>query len=302
MGLIAIYFLLLSFFFRSANSEQIVPDLSSPSKLFQTDNEAIHAIVSRLQEWMTEVGEPTMQEQRLPFVTLSYAQTLDGMIASKRRSSNLPISCSESLVMTHAIRAIHDAILVGGATMKADNPRLNVRFWKCENGRQPRPVILDSHLTQTPRDCRVVNAIICCSHEAADLYYRVKSKSLKIDKKPLPDGELFRDDIDILTCDMNPSGPGMNLKDVLQKLLLKYGIRSVMVEGGSSILSSFLDSGLANAVCATIAPSVMGANRGLGAFQHLGCTEGINDEMTLAHLHSATFFPLASDVILLAKV
>jgi hypothetical protein len=43
------------------------------------------------------------------------------------------------------------------------------------------------------------------------------------------------------------------------------------------MLSSFLDSGLANAVCATIAPSAMGVNRGIGAFQYVGCTEGRND-------------------------
>jgi riboflavin biosynthesis pyrimidine reductase len=92
--------------------------------------------------------------------------------------------------------------------MKADNPRINARIWKCENGRQPRPVILDSHLTQTPRDCRVVNAIICYSHGDAELYHRVKSKSLKTVNKPLPYWELFHDDIYISACDMNPSGLG----------------------------------------------------------------------------------------------
>lgn len=61
-----------------------------------------------------------------PFITLSYAQSLDGSIAlfDKRRAL---ISGTESLVLTHAIRRVHDAILVGAGTIDRDNPKLTVR-------------------------------------------------------------------------------------------------------------------------------------------------------------------------------
>ncbi|HUM70564.1 MAG TPA: dihydrofolate reductase family protein, partial [Chloroflexota bacterium] len=47
-----------------------------------------------------------------PFVTLSYAQSLDGSIAA-RRGQPTPLSGPEAMRMTHHLRAGHDAILVG---------------------------------------------------------------------------------------------------------------------------------------------------------------------------------------------
>ena len=63
----------------------------------------------------------------LPAVTLTYAQSLDGSLAS---APGVPtaISGAESLRMTHALRAAHDAILVGVGTILADNPSLTVRL------------------------------------------------------------------------------------------------------------------------------------------------------------------------------
>ena len=77
-----------------------------------------------------------------PIVTLAYAQTLNGMIA-KKRGEPLVLSCEESMVMTHQLRAEHDVILVGIGTVLADDPRLTVRLVE---GEDPQPVVLDSHL------------------------------------------------------------------------------------------------------------------------------------------------------------
>ncbi len=75
-----------------------------------------------------------------PLVTLSYAQSLDGSIAD-RPGRPLSLSGSQSLTLTHGLRASHDAILVGIGTVLADNPRLNVRL---VTGESPQPVIVDS--------------------------------------------------------------------------------------------------------------------------------------------------------------
>ena len=63
-----------------------------------------------------------------PFVTLTYAQSLDGSIAYKQGES-FPISGKESMTMTHRLRTEHDAILVGIGTLLADNPRLTAQDW-----------------------------------------------------------------------------------------------------------------------------------------------------------------------------
>lgn len=62
-----------------------------------------------------------------PFVTLTYAQSIDGSIAALRGSPTL-LSGAQSMQMTHMLRAMHDAILVGVGTILADNPSLNARF------------------------------------------------------------------------------------------------------------------------------------------------------------------------------
>ena len=81
-----------------------------------------------------------------PLVTLSYAQSLDGSIAD-RPGRPLSLSGSQSMILTHGLRASHDAILVGIGTVLADNPRLNVRL---VTGKSPQPVIVDSRLRFPP--------------------------------------------------------------------------------------------------------------------------------------------------------
>lgn len=59
-----------------------------------------------------------------PRVTLTFAQSLDGKIAGPG-SAAVAISGHDSLVMTHVLRTLHDAILVGVGTVLSDNPNLN---------------------------------------------------------------------------------------------------------------------------------------------------------------------------------
>ena len=67
------------------------------------------------------------EANRRPFVTLTYAQSLDGSIASAD-SLPLHLSGSKAAEMTHLLRSSNDAILVGIGTVIADDPRLTVRL------------------------------------------------------------------------------------------------------------------------------------------------------------------------------
>ena len=68
-----------------------------------------------------------------PYVTLTYAQSLDGSIASALGpiGPRLILSGPESMKLTHGIRALHDAIVVGSGTLLADDPKLTVRLSEC---------------------------------------------------------------------------------------------------------------------------------------------------------------------------
>src|ERR671917_2758324 len=86
-----------------------------------------------------------------PTVTMSYAQTLDGRLASVSGSSRW-ISSPESLRFTHTLRSEHDAVMVGAGTACKDNPRLTVRHVP---GKDPLRVVVDGSL-RTPLTAAVL--------------------------------------------------------------------------------------------------------------------------------------------------
>ena len=99
-----------------------------------------------------------------PFVTLSWAQSLDGSMANAPEASEerLMLSGSASMAMTHGLRAMHDAILVGRGTVTGDDPRLTVRLAADGSAvdvaaaQQPVAIVLDG-AARTPPDCALLD-------------------------------------------------------------------------------------------------------------------------------------------------
>ena len=173
-----------------------------------------------------------------PFVTLSYAQSLDGCLTASQ-GTPFAISAPASLTMTHALRATHSAILVGIETVLADDPALTVRL---VSGDSPQPVILDSQL-RTPADARLLRGgvWIATTAEGAHSARRQRLEQAGARILTLPADENGRVDLAaLLTC------------------LGAEGIRSLMVEGGARVLTSFLEEGLADYAVITIAPVFLG--------------------------------------------
>ena len=171
-----------------------------------------------------------MAASTMPFVTLTFAQTLDGGLALPRGGS-FPISSEQTLHMTHALRAAHDGILIGVGTLKADNPSLTVRHVP---GRSPKPIVLDSKL-ETPLTCRLLTLascrkpliITCTSRDAGTTAYRERWDAL------------VRAGATIVAAGANENGTGVAIAAALQRVF-EFGIRSVMVEGGARIIAAFL--------------------------------------------------------------
>ena len=98
-------------------------------------------------------SKKTQHPQSSPFTTLAYAQSVDGSLAGIRGQA-LRLSGSESMTMTHHLRAFHDCILVGVGTVVSDDPSLTVRL--CQ-GISPLPVILDPSL-RTPLTSKLLTS------------------------------------------------------------------------------------------------------------------------------------------------
>lgn len=124
-----------------------------------------------------------------PFVTLKWARSADGFM-DRHRSPGEPaarFSNDATTMLTHRLRAVHDAILTTSSTVNADNPLLTVRSWY---GRDPRPVILDRRGTVNPeaailgRDAIIYNEDKPLDEILADLYSRHGITSVLVEAGP----------------------------------------------------------------------------------------------------------------------
>ncbi|CAB9499867.1 diamino-6-ribosylamino-4(3H)-pyrimidinone 5'-phosphate reductase [Seminavis robusta] len=279
-------------------------------RVFSCDR-TIRSITNDILSWQQEHSNRQVDR---PYVTVTYAQSLDGKIAliladkegndddsilssSAPTSSNFALSDPASFKMTHALRSIHDGILVGGKTLSVDNPRLSNRLWGTASRKmsrasgQPRPIVLDTHLKHIKalgKNCRATNVIVCCSQEVA----------ATVDAQDLPDS------IEILRCPINLETGRIDILEMLKQLKQKYNIQSLMVEGGASVLTSFYSQPqLVDCICITVAPKLL-LWRGLSALNTDNNCRGSKSKCILDHdaFDSSRFSLLGKDAILLAKL
>jgi riboflavin-specific deaminase-like protein len=191
----------------------------------------------------------SMETQRRPFVTVKYAQTLDGRIATAAGQSRW-ITGPEARTVAHRLRAEHTAVLVGIGTVLRDDPKLTVRLWE---GPDPLRVVVDSKL-RTPLDAAVLTdrpeSTIIATRGDATAQKRAAIVALGARVLAVPSGE-----------------DGLNL-DVLLKMLGEIGIGSVLVEGGAGIITSVIRRRLADRLVVFTAPKLVGS--GLEAIGDLG--------------------------------
>jgi riboflavin-specific deaminase-like protein len=186
-----------------------------------------------------------------PFVTLSYAQTLDGRLATSTGSSQW-ISAPESLRFNHELRANHDAIMVGVGTVCKDDPRLTVRL---AAGRDPLRVVVDSTL-RTPH-----TAAVLAKGAAPDTILAVT------DRAPAAKRDEVRDLGATVLCLPTNAGGRVDLVALLAALHDR-GVGSVLVEGGAEMITALLRARLVDRLVVCVAPKILGA--GIEAVGDLG--------------------------------
>lgn len=178
-------------------------------------------------------------EHGRPFVVLSYAQSVDGSIAGRRRE-RVRLSGDASLQLTCAIRAQCAAILVGIGTVIADDPSLTSRG----AGRDPQPVVLDTAL-RTPLTARLVQ-------RSGAHAWLVHGEGAPPDRR----AALARAGAVPIGCSVDARGR-IDL-DGLMRCLAERSVDSLMVEGGARVITNFIRRRLADVFVITIGPRLMG--------------------------------------------
>ena len=218
----------------------------------------------------------------MPYVTMKYAMTLDGKIATHCGESKW-ITGETARAKVHADRQAAAAVLVGIGTVLADDPLLTCRI-KGQQTRNPVRVVADSNL-RTPLDSQLVKTagevptIIACSiisdHAKADALTNAGCTVLEL---PGADG----------TVDLK----------ALFSYLGKHDIDSCIVEGGASMHWSLLQSGCVNRVQAYIAAKLFG---GQSAPSPIGGT-GVNLPSEALLLNHPTVTELGDDLLIECEV
>ncbi len=212
-----------------------------------------------------------------PYVILNAAMTLDGKIATRTGSSE--ISGKEDLIRVHKLRKEMDAIMVGINTLLADDPRLTVHKIDAEGEDNPVRIVVDSK-ARTPLNFRILNKdapTIIATTENAD-----PKKVENLEKKAV-----------ILKCGEDR----VNLKLLMNKLS-KIGIKTVMLEGGSTLNYSMLENNLVNEVRVCVAPMIAGGSQA----KTLVDGEGIDRMSDAIKLEFKKSYGLGEDLILEYKV
>ena len=182
-----------------------------------------------------------------PFVTLKWAATLDGQIATRTGDSRW-VTGAQSRAFVHNLRHASDAILVGINTVKQDNPSLTTRL---ENGpgKDPARIVLDTHLS--------ISASAKMLHQASGAKtFIITGPDISAEKR----NHIERLGARVIRTPLKKRGINIEL---LMDRLGEMNVTSLLIEGGGKIIASALAAGIVDKVNLFYAPKILGGDDGV---------------------------------------
>ena len=169
----------------------------------------------------------TFHAQKRPYITLKWAQSSDGFIDYKRCDGEaVKLSNDLTRMLVHKRRSEHTAILVGRRTALLDNPSLTIRDW---HGKTPIRLVLD-------KDLSLPSSLHLFDGSVPTIVFTTKQKE-------------SCNNIEYISLDFSTS-----ILPQMMEVLYAKNIQSLMVEGGSILLQSFLDENLWDEIFVEEAP------------------------------------------------
>jgi len=235
-------------------------------KILKKNGIEVKFVSDEIKKKCIELNEPFFKNIReeLPYVVLKFASSIDSKIANKCYYSKW-ISCKDSRIFSHKMRAASDIIIVGANTILKDNPYLNVRYIKTK--RQPAVCVLDLNL-KTPENSNIFST-------KRDVY-------IVTQKDNFPSAKLIKPEI---------KNGEIDLKWLLKKLY-KLGFRNVFVEGGGKTIGSFIKQNCFDKICIFLSPIIIGTD-GINA---IDSNFGLNKNELGIKLNLKTFKKIGDDL------
>lgn len=168
------------------------------------------------------------------YIIVNCAMSVDGKIALPSRKQTR-ISNEKDMMRVHKLRNSVDAILVGIGTILTDNPILTVKKKYVKNPRNPIRIILDTHL-RIPEHANVLG-----SESKTIIVTTANAKKRKFANA------------EIIICGKNK----INLKTLIHKLE-KRKIKKILIEGGGTVIWSFLRDKLVDEINVFIGNMIIG--------------------------------------------
>jgi len=173
-------------------------------------------------------------KEKIPYVVLKAALTLDGRIGDPRREI-YEITSRESREEVHRWRNRVDAILVGVETVITDDPELTIRLVRASH--EPYKIVIDPNL-RTPKDAKIFdgkgNVIIVAQKEEGNNRY--------------PDADVWT---------FQQKKGIIPVKEILKRAG-EFGITSILIEGGSRTYTNFVTEGVVDKYLLFYSPSIIG--------------------------------------------
>ncbi len=234
---------------------------------------------------------PQTEPSTRPFITLTYAASLDSRIAAKP-GVQTAISHLETKTMTHYIRSKHDAILIGSGTAISDDPGLNCRY--IEDGKSissPQPIIIDPNFkwnfTQSSR------VIQTAKEGKGKAPWIIVKDSTYVD--PTRKSILTSVGGKIIRLSTRNNRERLDWEDIFM-VLHNHSISSIMVEGGATVINELLtyrmkdNTSIIDSLIITIGPVFLG-NEGVMVspantvnLQDVSWWRGVQDSVLTAHV------------------
>lgn len=217
-----------------------------------------------------------LMQKELPYITVKWAMSIDGKIATHTGESRW-ITSDESRKYAHKIRGQMDGVLVGINTVVRDDPLLTCRI---EGGRNPKRIVVDSRAL-LPVNSRLLSTI----NEGEIIVAVNKNAQLSRIEKLVQLGCKI-----VQTEDINGR---VDLHELFRRLG-EMELTNILVEGGSRVITSVIEDRLADRVMVFVAPIIIG---GEGAKSPVLGT-GINKISEAAEIDEIEIKRFSNDIVI----